>query len=117
MEAFQSLYAERGREGLAVYGLVIGRDWAPVEEARAELGLHYPILSVGRDTLVRWGAGTIVPLSFLVNREGRIVRRYPGADESLLAAVAADVNALLAGKPLGTLPDSSTPDAPKPSTD
>ncbi len=109
MAAFQSLYDERSAEGLAVYGLVAGRDLAPMDEAREQLGIRYPLLSVGRDVLVRWGAGTIVPVTYLVSREGRIVRRYPGVSDAQLEALAADVGAALAGRPLGPLLDSAEP--------
>ncbi len=103
METFQSLLDRRGKGGLAVYGLVIGNDVKPVEEARDGLGLRYPILISYRRLLLSWGAVGLVPTTFLVNREGKIVRRYVGATKNQLEGLAADVDAVFDGRPLGRL--------------
>jgi hypothetical protein len=44
---------------------------------------------------------TLVPTTFLVDGEGKLVRKFVGTDEKGIEALAKDVANFLAGKPLG----------------
>jgi thiol-disulfide isomerase/thioredoxin len=41
-------------------------------------GINYPVLMADREVARDFGGVFSVPTSFLVNREGKVVRRYPG---------------------------------------
>jgi hypothetical protein len=43
------------------------------------------------------------PTSFLIDREGKIVRRYVGASPEQIEGLVQDVEAVLAGRPLGSM--------------
>jgi peroxiredoxin len=103
--ALQELFVKRGSRGLQV----IGVDATPVipsvavPAARAFLAQHggaYPVLLSTREIENQWGGVTAFPTTFLMGRDGRVVRRYLGADELIVQGLVADVEALLAGKPL-----------------
>ena len=44
-----------------------------------------------------------LPNSFLIRKDGSLVRRYVGANEAQIGAMEEDVAALIAGRPLGTM--------------
>jgi hypothetical protein len=47
-----------------------------------------------------WGGIAVKPTSFLVDRGGRILRRYVGASPEQTAGLIADVEAVLDGLPM-----------------
>jgi cytochrome c-type biogenesis protein len=103
--ALQKLFLDHGGRGLQVLG-VDATPVAPsvaVPAARAFLAEHggtYPVLLSTREIENQWGGVTAFPTTFLVGPDGRVVRRYLGADEPIVKGLVADVEALLAGQPL-----------------
>ena len=51
------------------------------------------------------------PTTFLIDREGKVVRRYVGASPAQIDGLMEDVDAVLAGRPLGSmvLPEAAPP--------
>jgi peroxiredoxin len=102
MPKLQELYQRRQGDGLMVIG--VSQDTlapAALADHVATLGVTYPILTPGEKIGKEWGGIGILPTSFLVDRSGIVVRRYVGGSEAVVAAMLADVEAHLDGKPLG----------------
>ena len=101
MPALQQLHAGRAGQGLAVVGVLMD----PVEddvlrEFLDPLAVTYPIVRPHRTVNADWGGIVVMPLTFLVDSSGRIVRRYVGATPEQIAGLERDIEAFLAGKPL-----------------
>jgi thiol-disulfide isomerase/thioredoxin len=75
-------------------------------------GVSYPVLRVDPDLKRRWGGVLTLPTTFLVGADGRILRRYVGGSTEAIARLTADVEALLAGRPL--LPSAEPGESPPP---
>jgi thiol-disulfide isomerase/thioredoxin len=69
----------------------------------APLGVNYPIIRPSPHVNRDWGGIVVMPITFLVGRDGRIVRRYVGATPEQVAGLAADVEAVLAGRPMAPM--------------
>jgi len=103
MPRLQDLYLRRGADGLRVIG--VHEPDLSVDQVRdflRPLNVTYPILRQSRKRAAEWGV-TVLPTSYLVDAEGRIVRRYAGARRALADALISDAEAVLEGRPLGTL--------------
>jgi len=108
MPALQKLHAANADKGLQVVGMLM--DPVKDDELRAFLGplaLTYPIIRPDAYVNKDWGGVVVMPITFLVDRQGKIVRRYVGATPEQVAGLVTDVEAVLDGRPLGTmvLPD------------
>ncbi len=119
MPALQSLLTRHDARAVAVVGVMV--DQVSDEVARkfaSDLGISYPIIADGIELAARWGGVALVPTTFLVNDQGRIVRRYVGATPETVQALQRDVDAILGGKPLGIPPKPPVPEsvqgAPRP---
>jgi thiol-disulfide isomerase/thioredoxin len=104
MPSLQKLYAERAEQGLAIIGVLMD----PVaddslREFLDPLAVTYPIVRPHRAVNADWGGLVTFPTTFLIDAQGRIVRRYVGATPEQIAGLARDVEAFLAGQPLGTM--------------
>ena len=109
LEKIRAAHPESG--GLQVVGVLLN-DPATVEEVRtviAETGVTYAILAVPEGTENAWGGLTLVPTTFFIDGEGKLVRKFVGTDEKAVQAMAKDVDDFLAGRPLGNpyLPPST----------
>ena len=104
MPALEKIRAAHPEPGsLQVVGALLN-DPATVEEVKAvidETGVTYGILAVPEGTGNAWGGLTLVPTTFLVDGEGKLVRKFVGTDENAVQAMAKDVGDFLAGRPLG----------------
>ncbi len=109
MPNLQRLYEQRREEGFLVLGVHVGRPDDPVAQFVESLGIGYPVLRVRVPMLETWAALGVVPTSWLVDSEGRLVRRYVGSDPQLLQ----DVAAYLEGRPLPAMVNRP----PSPTTD
>ncbi|MGH8559807.1 MAG: TlpA family protein disulfide reductase [Methylococcales bacterium] len=78
---FMELQDSYGKQGLQFIGIAV-EDVEAVREYSAKVGINYPILVAGLSGLslaTALGNPTgVVPFSVVVNRDGRIVRRYTG---------------------------------------
>ncbi len=114
MPALQRLADERKKDGLLVVGLLLDQATSVEAAEFAEaLEIRYPLLRASLETERAWGGIRLLPLTFLVSAEGRLLRKYVGSDPKLVDAIASDVAAALEGRPLGPpyvpdLPDATT---------
>jgi thiol-disulfide isomerase/thioredoxin len=116
MPALESIYRKRGRDGLKIVG-VLHSDHSPDDEIAVyldDLGVSYPVLRLHRRFAKPWGSVSVVPTSFLVNDEGRILRRYSGALPEQVEGMMRDIHNALDGKPLG---EQVIPEPPEEVTD
>jgi thiol-disulfide isomerase/thioredoxin len=73
------LQKEYAASGFTVVGLSMDEQGPnPVIRLMEKEGINYPVLMADPGVARDFGGVFSVPTSFLVNREGRIVRRYPG---------------------------------------
>lgn len=85
---------ELGPRGLQVVGISMDDDAAPVRAAYRRYQIDYPVI-MGDAHLGRLYGGILgLPVTFLIDRDGRIVREYKGPIET--HRVMADVTKLLA---------------------
>jgi peroxiredoxin len=105
MPALQGLFDRHREAGLSVLGLLFDPPTgdAQIVDFLQEQGIRYPALRVDHDSMSAWGGIGIFPTTFLVDREGKIVRRYVGTSPEQVRGLADDVEAYLAGRPLGSM--------------
>ena len=111
MPALQRLSDKHRQDGLAVLGLLFDPK-SDDEGARRyldEVGVRYPTMRATVETLRGWGGIGMFPTTFLIDREGKIVRRYVGTSPAQIEGLMADVDAALSGRPLGSMvvPDAA----------
>ncbi|HXV77383.1 MAG TPA: redoxin domain-containing protein [Candidatus Polarisedimenticolaceae bacterium] len=118
MPALDDLYRRHAGAGLQVIGVHVGPltddEYAQFKEA---VPVDYPlILNPSARWLSPWGGLSILPRSYLVASDGRILRGYVGASAEQVEALVYDVEAVLDGRPLGPVvvptepSDVSTPE-------
>ena len=102
MPALQDVLDRRGKDGLQVYGIVRGGTENDELVAFLEqLGVSYPVLRLAKRSKEDWGGMGTLPASFLVDSNGRLLRRYIGATEEQIEALIYDIEAALDDRPLG----------------
>lgn len=97
---WNELYARHRNKGLVVLGITMQSGWASdIKPEVGKLKIAYPIV-VG-DQKVEKGFGEIwgLPTTFLVDRQGRIVKKYVGGDPQKRAQIEAELKKLLTEKP------------------
>jgi peroxiredoxin len=90
MPGFERIYRERRDEGFVIVGIATDRHAeGRIREFIAEHDITYPILLGTADVIRAYGGVSVLPESFLVDREGRIRHRVIGyfAEPALRAAV------------------------------
>jgi len=105
MPALQRMSDKHRDGGLAVIGLLFDpkTDNEGARHYLDELGVRYPTMRTTLDTLRTWGGIGLFPTTFLIDREGKILRRYVGASPAQIDGMMEDVDAALAGRPLGSM--------------
>ena len=86
-------------EGLAVVGVTLQSGWAQdIKKDFEERNIQaaYPILVGDDDVEEAFGGVLAFPTTLLVGRDGRIHKRYVGADEEKAAGMEREIRALLA---------------------
>ncbi len=74
---FVDLQQRYGAKGLQVVGVALD-DSGPVRAFAASAGINYPVL-LGDDAIARlYGGIEGIPTTFVIDRQGRIVKRYEG---------------------------------------
>jgi|RhiMethySRZTD1v2_1073278.scaffolds.fasta_scaffold10825_9 thiol-disulfide isomerase/thioredoxin len=103
MPALEKLRAAHANDGLQIVGALLYDETTPeqVAEAVKDSGVAYRIVAVPPGATDAWGGLTLIPTTFLVSGEGKLVRKFVGTDEKGMAAMAKDVGDYLAGRPLG----------------
>jgi len=103
MPALEKLRTTHPGPRLQIVGALI-HDPATADEVESALlhtGADYRILAVSEEAGAEWGGLTLIPTTFLVDSEGKLVRKFVGTDEKAVQAMAKDVADFLAGRPLG----------------
>jgi len=79
----QSEFAARG---FSVVGLSVDQGGPPVvQRLMRRTGINFPVLMADLPTAESFGGVYMIPVSFLVNKSGQVVKKYPGpAPESML---------------------------------
>src|SRR5215471_19664868 len=78
---FVEMQQKLGPQGFQVIGISMDDEAKPVKEFYQQYRINYP-LAVGDDKLAQSFGGVLgLPVNFLIDREGRIVKKYLGATE------------------------------------
>jgi len=97
MPVLESLRARFAGKGLEVYGIVMdAADDEAVKRYAKELSIGYPILRGSPEISQRWGEIGMLPTTFVIGAEGRILRRYVGATPQAVQKMEAEIVALAA---------------------
>lgn len=73
------LQDEYGKNGFSVVAISVDQDGArPVKKVMEKTGINYPVLMADSDVTRDFGGIVGIPTSFLINRDGNIVKSYPG---------------------------------------
>ncbi len=76
---FQALHRAYEKKGLKVIGVLVdARDMASVESLIQEYGISYAILLGNDSVAAAYGGVRSIPTTFVIDREGRIVRKFVG---------------------------------------
>jgi thiol-disulfide isomerase/thioredoxin len=115
MPVLQDLFARRSEDGLDVIGVYDEPQPAQkIDEFLRPLGVQYVILKAGRRVNRDWGGIGVLPTSFLIGPDGKILRRYVGATPEQTAGLVYDIEAVLDGRPLGPIVYPAPPPAAEP---
>jgi thiol-disulfide isomerase/thioredoxin len=112
MPELQKLFERRKKNGLAVVGIVM--DVVPNQvaiEFGVNAGATYPLVRGTNKIEAAWEGVVVLPVTYLISKQGTIVRRYVGAAPELTQSLVRDAEALLDGRPLGPLELPPIPDA------
>jgi thiol-disulfide isomerase/thioredoxin len=100
MPALQGIHARRAADGLAVIGVhLLGPVTPEMSTFLSDLKITYPVVMGDPRMAQKWFVD-LLPTSYLVRADGTVARRYVGATEEQTAAMIADIEALLDGRPL-----------------
>jgi len=73
------LQDEYGSNGFSVVALSVDQGGSqPVAELVEQQAINYPVLMADAETAENFGGVYGIPVSFLVNKSGNVVKRYPG---------------------------------------
>jgi peroxiredoxin len=88
MAALQKLQAKRAKDGLFVVGVLLDTGTSEHAQAFAEqLGVQYTLLRGDTPLSSLWGGVGVMPTSYLVARDGTILRRYVGGTPELIGLI------------------------------
>ncbi|MEX2150886.1 MAG: TlpA disulfide reductase family protein [Steroidobacteraceae bacterium] len=96
MPLFSKWQHDYGAQGLQIVGVSMDDDVTSVKQVLAQRPVRYPIVMGDAKLGERFGGVFGLPLSFLIDAQGRIVARYQG--ESDLARMEAKLKELLPRK-------------------
>ncbi|MEE8116674.1 MAG: TlpA disulfide reductase family protein, partial [Gemmatimonadales bacterium] len=105
MPALQQAHEDFGPRGLRVVGitheLIEDEDLAGFLD---EMGVTYTVFRAGLSVKRGWiGVKGSLPNSYLIGRDGRVIRRYVGALPEQIEGLMNDLVAVLEGRPLGMM--------------
>jgi len=112
MPMLQQLHEERAGDGLKIVGVLQESIDDQALSAFIEgTGVGYPLIRPRSNDPGRFGGVSILPTSFLVNDQGKLLRRYTGATPEQIEGMRSDILAVLEGRPLGRIVLPETPNA------
>ena len=81
------MHKEFAARGFSVVGLSVDQGGAPaVQRLMRRAGINFPVLMADLSTAENFGGVYMIPVSFLVNKSGQVVKKYPGpTPEGVLA--------------------------------
>lgn len=105
MPMLQAAHEQYGPQPLQIVGVTSERMAnADLAEFVESMGLTYPVFRIGEESKPSWpGVRGTLPNSVLVGKDGRLLRRYVGASAEQIEAMKGDLDAVIAGRPLGTM--------------
>ncbi len=75
----KKLHRKYGEQGFAVIGLSVDEAGPKVvAKLVKQETINYPVVMADRSTARKFGGIVGIPTSFLVNKEGHVVKKYPG---------------------------------------
>jgi len=78
------MHGEFASQGFSVVGLAVDQGDA-VRGLIQRAGINFPVLMADLPTVENFGGVYMIPVSFLVNKSGQVVKKYPGSvPESVL---------------------------------
>lgn len=104
MPELQKIQDEFAEQGLRIYG--VNREFTSVDEVRTFLegtGVKYPQLKPDKRLAKGWEGINVLPTSFLVNADGKILRKYVGASPRQVEGLREDIDNVLHGRPMGPM--------------
>lgn len=105
MPVLQEAQNTLGPRGFRVIGITHERiEDEDLAEFLDQMGISYTVFRAGESIKKHWvGTQGSLPNSYLIGRDGRVIRRYVGASAEQIAQLRDDLSAVLDGRPLGTL--------------
>jgi len=104
MPALQDLFQRRSKDGLQIVGIHAGYvSFEDLETFLDQIQIDYPIVLPDLRWLNAWGGISVMPMTFLVDGDGKILRRYIGATEEQIESLVFDVEAAIDGRELGPI--------------
>lgn len=104
MPELQKMQDDFGDKGFRVFGL--NREPISAEEVRTFLegtGVQYPQLKPDAVLAERWAGINVLPTSYLIDAEGKILRKYVGASTQQIEGLRNDIENLVHGRPMGPM--------------
>jgi len=102
MKKLDELYRRRAGDGLQIVGVHSGFvEPADLGEFLRDVPVTYPIVLPQARYYDAWGGVSNLPMTFLVDKTGTILRRYIGATPEQIEGLVTDVEAALDGRELG----------------
>jgi thioredoxin-related protein len=75
----KDLHAKFLAQGFAVVALSVDEGWPEVvAQLVRQTSINYPVLMANKTTTQDFGNVVALPTSFLVNKQGHVVKKYPG---------------------------------------
>ena len=76
--ALKAVQARYAGQGFSVVALAVDEGGSPVAQLVQKAAINYPVLLADQPTRHNFGGVATIPTSFLVNRSGHVVKKYPG---------------------------------------
>jgi thiol-disulfide isomerase/thioredoxin len=102
MPELQKLFEKHVVQGFRIVGVFERNELEHVAGFLARVPVTYTIIRPSALVEYYWAGVKIKPTSFLIDKNGRVLRRYVGASPEQIAGLVADVEAVLDGRTMAT---------------